>query len=122
MTDKLEKMWKSQDDFMKLLQKHRNFPQYPVDPTSKEGQKHIKNVGHDAMHELFESLHLLKNSKTHRKTEINTFAREEFIEEIVDAQKFILEMLIISGVTLEEFLVMFEHKTDVNTKRIEGNY
>lgn len=107
---------------MHLLQRKRNFPEYPVDPTSKDGQRHIKNVGHDCMHELFEALHLLKNSKQHRVTEIRSFDRDEFVEELVDAQKFLLEMLIIAGVSINEFYEQFINKTNVNIKRINGDY
>lgn len=120
--NQLETMWNQQDDFMRLLQTHRGFPLYPVELTSKDGQRHIKNVGHDAMHELFEALHLLKNSKNHRKTEIKEFDRAEFVEEIVDAQKFILEMLILAGVSREEFYEKFQEKTHINNERILGNY
>jgi len=120
--DTFKEMWKSQDDFMQLLIKHRKFPQYPVDLTSKEGQQHVKNVINDTIHELFEAVHLLKNSKNHRKTEINVFDKDEFIEELVDAQKFLLEALLLSGIELNEFLDSFKEKTKINVERILGDY
>lgn len=120
--DHLNDMWNSQIEFMKLLQKHRNFPQFPIDPTKKTDQKLLKDVGRDCMDEIFEALYLLKNSKNHRKTEIREFDLNHFIEELVDANKFLIEMLVLLGVSKEEYYEHFMKKTDVNKERIEGNY
>lgn len=120
--DTFDKFWQQQFDFMKLLQEERNFPEFPVDITTKDGQKLIKDVTHDCMHELFESIHALKNSKNHRKTEVKEFDRENFIEELVDTMKFFLEILILAGISKEEFIDSFDQKTNVNIERIKGNY
>ena len=107
---------------MKLLQKKRDFPEFPVDMASKTGQRILKEISHDCMHELFESVHMLKNSKSHRKTEVKEIDRAKYIEELVDAQKFLLEILLLSGIGEDEFYAAFLEKTSVNTSRIENDY
>lgn len=121
-TDTLDKWWKSQEDFMRLLQEKRGFPEFPVDIKSKPGQRFLKEIIHDCQDELGEARVLLKNSKNHRETEIVEFDRQGYIEELVDAEKFLLETLILSGVTLEEFKAAFEAKTDINIDRIKKGY
>lgn len=111
-----------QNDFMKLLQEKRSFPQYPVDVTSKTGQKIIKDCSHEALHELFEAIHLLKNSKSHRKTEIKEFDEDSFVEELVDCYKYLTEIFLLSGVSAEKFADIFLMKTVENNRRINEGY
>ncbi len=120
--DTFQAMWDQQSKFMKLLQKERSFPTFPVDITSKYGQKIIKDISHDCMHELFEAVHLLRNSKNHRKTEITKFDREAFLEELSDVLHFFLEICILSGITLDELVKAYVDKGNVNTKRINDGY
>ncbi len=77
-------MWEQQSEFVKLLQKKRGFPETPVDLSKKDGQKFVKSLVYETMTELFEALVHLKNSKSHRATEIKEFERNEFVEELVD--------------------------------------
>lgn len=112
----------TQKEFMDLLVEKRNFPQFPVDMASKPGQKLIKDIMYDCMGELFEAGVLLKNSKQHRKTEIEEFDRASYIEELCDCLKFWSEILILSGISAEEFIKTFEQKTQINNDRINGNY
>ena len=67
--DKLQEMWEQQKKFMELLQERRDFTKFPVDMTSKSGQKLLKGITHECMHELFEANQMLKNSKDHRATD-----------------------------------------------------
>lgn len=120
--DKLQEMWKQQYDFMKLLQKRRNFPSFPVDMSTKSGQKFLKGITHECMHELFEANLLLKNSKDHRLTDIKEFNKEEYVEELVDALHYFFEIVICSGITLEELHSSYLKKGEVNINRIENDY
>jgi len=120
--DHLDAMFAQQGDFMRLLQRERNFPEFPVDIKSKSGQKLIKDISHDCMHELFEAVHLLKNSKNHRKTEVEEFDRESFLEELVDAQHFLIEICILSGISPREFFKAYMKKGTINSSRILGGY
>jgi len=120
--DKLQEMWGQQEKFMRLLQSRRNFPEFPVDVTSKSGQKFLKGITHECMHELFEANLLLKNSKDHRATDVSEFNREDYVEELVDALHYFFEIAISSGVTLEELYEAYMDKGQTNIDRIESGY
>lgn len=120
--DMLEEMMSQQESFMNLLREKRNFPEFPVDLTSKQGQKVVKGIAYDAMHELFEAIQLLKNSKDHRATDVKDWDRPAYIEELVDHLHFFLEIVIMSGVTRAELFEAFMKKGYVNVDRIENGY
>lgn len=120
--DRLAKVWNDQTAFMRLLVERRGFPQFPVDLRSKEGQRHVKTIAQDAMGELHEAIQHLKNAKLHRATDVPDFDRAAFLEELVDALKFLFEVAILAGVSLDEFFEAYEKKTALNKKRIEGSY
>jgi len=122
MSDKLQKMWDQQFAFMKLLQEKRGFPDFPVDITSKSGQKFLKNITHECMGELFEANQELKNSKNHRATEISHIDRDAYVEELVDSLHFFFEIVIASGVTLDELYDSYMKKGEINFSRIENGY
>lgn len=122
MSDKLQQMWDQQFAFMKLLQEKRGFPDFPVDITSKSGQKFLKNITHECMGELFEANQELKNSKNHRATEIAHIDRDAYVEELVDSLHFFFEIAIASGVTLEELHSAYMKKGEINFSRIENGY
>ena len=121
-TDNLKEMWEQQRQFMELLREKRNFPQFPVDISTKEGQKFVKDMGHECMHELFEALHLLRDSKTHRQTIVGGFDRDSFIEELSDALHYFYEICILSGVSMEELFEMYMKKGEKNFNRICTGY
>lgn len=121
-TDRLQEMWEQQEDFMRLLQERRGFPEFPTDLNSKEGQKFIKAIAQDCMHELFEAVHLLKNSKDHRATEVGGFDRAAFKEELVDSLHFFFEICIAAGVSMEELHEAYIEKGQINVERIEDGY
>lgn len=120
--DRLEAMWQQQVAFMRLLQERRSFHDFPVDLTSKAGQKVIKEVSHDCMHELFEAVTLLRNSKNHRKTEVTEFARDEFVEELCDALHFFFEVCIFAGISQDELFKAYIDKGERNVTRIMEGY
>jgi len=120
--DKLQMMWDQQHKFMELLQKTRNFPEFPVDITSKPGQKFLKGITHECMHELFEANLILKNSKDHRATDVSEFDRDSYVEELVDALHYFFEIAITSGVSMEELYQAYMKKGEVNFSRIENGY
>lgn len=118
----LKDMWEQQQEFMKLLQEKRNWPEFPVDMTAKASQQHIEGIMFHCMKELFEANNHLKNSKGHRATEITDFDRAAYLEELIDAQHLLLEVAIVSGITLEEYFDVFMKKGDINTDRITHGY
>jgi hypothetical protein len=120
--DKLEKMWQDQEKFMRLLQEKRNFADFPVDVSSKCGQKLIKEMANEGIHEFVEAVQLLKNSKAHRAANITQFDLDDFVEECVDVQKYLYEVLLLAGVSVEQFFEVFEKKTMKNIRRINEGY
>lgn len=122
MEDILKRHWNDQKEFMKLLQEKRNFPSWPVNIKTKQGQKTIKEVIQDSQTELFEALQHLKNTKSHRLTENTEVDLDAYTEECVDAIKYIFEAMLLAGVTFEQYVEIFDNKTIKNTKRINGNY
>lgn len=120
--DRLESMWEQQDKFMRLLQEKRGFPQFPVDLSSKAGQKLLKNITYECMGELFEANQELKNSKSHRATDISNINRKAYVEELVDTLHYFFEIAITSGVTLEELYETYMSKGEINEDRIRNGY
>lgn len=107
---------------MLLLKERRGFPEFPVDITSKEGQRFLKGITHDCMDELFEANQHLKNSKNHRATEVKEIDRGAYVEELVDALHFFFEIAISSGVTLDELHDSYMKKGRINEHRIKSGY
>jgi len=120
--DKLHEMWEQQRKFMQLLQEHRDFPVFPVDVNTKKGQKFLKGITHECMHELFEANSALKNSKDHRATDVREFDRENYVEELVDALHYFFEIVISSGISIDELYEAYMKKGDVNVERVMSNY
>ena len=61
--DDFTKMWDQQEKFMRLLQEKRNFPNFPVDMLSKQGQKLLDEISMHLIKEVFESTQHLKIMK-----------------------------------------------------------
>ena len=120
--DMLEMMIEQQRSFMNLLQEERGFPEFPVDLTSKEGQKFLKKIAFEAMGELFEAIQHLKAGKDHRISAPGDVDREKFIEELVDCLHYFFEVVIASGVTQRELFHSYMDKGEVNKKRILSGY
>ncbi len=121
-SDRLTQMWAQQTDFMRLLQLKRGFPDFPTDITSKKGQQFLKDIRNHLMEELFEAGQHLKNAKSHRATDLPEVDREAYKEELVDALHLYFELVIASGVTLEELHDAYMAKGDVNFNRIRDGY
>jgi dimeric dUTPase (all-alpha-NTP-PPase superfamily) len=120
--DLLELMYEQQRSFMQLLQEERNFPEFPVDLSSKEGQKLLKKVAFEAMGELFEAIQHLKNSKDHRISAPSDVDRKKYVEELVDCLHYFFEVVIASGISKKELFFAYMEKGEVNVKRILGGY
>lgn len=119
--DKLAKMMEQQEKFMRLLQEKRGFPSFPVDLTSKTGQKFLKTISYECADELHESRQHLKN-KDHRATHIKDIDREAYVEELVDALHFFFEIVIASGISVDELYDAYIKKGDINVNRINNDY
>jgi len=120
--DRWEAMFQQQEAFMKLLQEKRDFPTFPLDLRKKDHQKIVKDISHDCMHELFEAVHLLKNSKAHRVTEFPEFDRESFLEELADVSHYLIEIFILLGMSPKDVFYAYMKKGTINAARITGDY
>lgn len=120
--DPWSSMFVEQCKFMRLLESARSFHHHPVDVTSKAGQKVLKEAAHECMHELFEAIHLLRNSKPHRSTDVSNFDREGFLEELADALHYLIEVFIFAGLTPSDVHDAFMRKSTVNFCRIRNGY
>jgi hypothetical protein len=122
MSDRFFDMWQQQQQFMDLLKEKRDFPSYPVNANTKSGQKILKNITHECMHELFEANLLLKNSKDHRITDLKEFDRESYVEELCDALHYFFEIAILSGISPDELYDSYIKKGKINVERVEKGY
>tara|TARA_B100001989_G_scaffold213088_1_gene162971 strand:- start:993 stop:1370 length:378 start_codon:yes stop_codon:yes gene_type:complete len=125
MDDKLENIFKKREDFMLLIKE--KFPDtypnnWPVNITEKSSQSILRETALKGVEEMFEALQHLKNWKSHRETEITSFDREEFLEEIVDAFNYFFSLMILIGVDVEEFYHAFNSKDIIIRRRIEKGY
>ena len=120
--DRLKSMFDQQENFMNLLREKRNFPNFPVDIYAKEGQKFCKLIAYEAMGELFEAIQHLQNSKSHRETNVTTLEREKYCEELGDCLHYLLEVIILSGISDDEIYEAFMKKGKVNVDRILNGY
>lgn len=120
--DRLKEMWSQQKDFMYLLCEERSFPKFPTDITSKAGQQFLEGISFHLMKELFEAGLHLKNSKSHRATEIKEVDRDAYKEELVDVLHLFFEICIAAGINLEELYDAYMKKGIVNFERIRNGY
>jgi NTP pyrophosphatase (non-canonical NTP hydrolase) len=115
-------MWIQQREFMNLLQEKRGFPEFPIDITSKAGQQLLDGISFHLMKELFEAGQHLKNSKSHRATEIKDVDKEAYKEELVDVLHLYFELCIAAGISLQELYDAYIAKGETNVKRINNGY
>lgn len=124
MSDMLQEMFRMQEAFMRrLAEDHPDYPQsWPLDISKKESQLECRKLSFDSMGELFEAVQELKNSKKHRLTDISDFDRPKFLEELVDAHKYFLEILIFVGITPDEFYDAYCKKDRILHQRLDDKY
>lgn len=120
--DMLREMWEQQRDFMLLLQEKRGQVKFPIDMETKAGQRVVKEYLHECVEECFEAIQALKNSKSHRNTEIKGFDRKHFLEECVDALHYLNESMIFADFTPEEVYDAYMKKGFINCARINSDY
>ncbi len=121
MADMLEKMFARQREFMDMLVEHDKFPEYPVDLTTKPGQRFFKEVAFNMIEELMEASFTLKN-RQHKLSDDTDFDREHFIEELGDALAFFIEGLIVCGITPEQIYDEYVRKNTIVKKRLQEGY
>lgn len=120
----LQKLFRLQETLM-LAYKSKDadrIPDWPIDISNKESQLFCRDLAFRTMEELFEAIRHLKNAKMHRQTELTDFDREEFLEEIVDALHYVLEIMVLVGVGPKELYTAYAVKNAENHDRISRGY
>lgn len=121
-SDMLRVMYEHQRDFIGLLQEMRGHPSTPFDLSDKKSQQRLRSLAYECMGELFEANILLKNSKSHRATEISEFDRDAYMEELTDVLHYFLGIVICSGISVDELFEKFMKKGSINIERIRSGY
>ena len=124
MSDKLNEMFRLRSQFMESIKEKysSSYPSWPVDVTKKRSQKALRETALKGVEEMFEALQHLKNWKTHKRKGDSTFDREEFLEEMVDAFNYFFSMLVLLGVTPDEFFNAYVVKDKKIHDRLRGDY
>ena len=122
--DRLEEIFEMRETFMKALEESKpgSYPTWPLDISTKKSQQVLRDTALKGIEEMFEALQHLKNWKPHRNTDMPEFDREEFLEEVVDAFNYFLSVLVLVGVTKDEFFESYVKKDKIIRRRIESGY
>jgi NTP pyrophosphatase (non-canonical NTP hydrolase) len=94
-----------------------------IDPSSKEGQKYLRDLALYGVEEMFEALQHLKNWKSHRIADMShTFDRDAFLEEMVDAFNYFFALMIHLDIDADEFFEAFLEKDRIINDRLNSGY
>jgi NTP pyrophosphatase (non-canonical NTP hydrolase) len=119
--DKLQDIFERQEKFMEELKLHDRLPEYPVDMTSKMGQRLIKEMIFNTIEELAEASFTLKN-KMHRIADVQVMDAGHYKEELGDALAFFVEICILSGISAKELHEEYVRKNEIVKKRLRNGY
>lgn len=119
--DKLEKCFERQTAFMEELRLNDVLPEWPVDMTTKPGQRIIKEMISNAIYELAEATAVLKN-KMHRLSDDKTLDIDHYKEELGDAFAYLLEVCILSGFTANDLYKEYRRKNEIVFDRLKNGY
>ena len=119
--DMFLKMFNRQLFFMKKLNEKGKLPNWPIDITTKEGQRIIKECIFNIIGELVEASIELKN-KIHRITDDREININHYKEELGDALAFFMEVCILSGIGATDIFKEYCRKNDIVLKRLEDGY
>lgn len=121
MSDRFEDMFAKQAEFMELLRQNDKIPEWPVDMTSKPGQRLIKETIFNLCEELFEASFTLKN-RVHRMSDARLVDMDHYKEELGDAMAYFIEVCIFSGFSPEEMYQEYIRKNQVVRDRLKKGY
>lgn len=119
--DYFDQMFKRQERFMELLREHDKLPEFPVDLTTKPGQRLCKEAMFCMVEELMEASFTLKN-KMHRITDARLLDIDHYREELGDALAFWMEICILSGFSPKQMFDEYCRKNDLVVERLRNGY
>lgn len=120
-TDMFEDIFERQKRFMEELRTDDKLPEYPVDLTTKPGQRLIKETIFNMIEELAEASFTLKN-RMHRVTDVRVLDIAHYKEELGDAFAYLIEVCILSGFTPQEIYEEYKRKNAVVSERLKNGY
>jgi hypothetical protein len=118
--DRLDSLFAMQTKLMTHLRETdpAEVPEWPIDLSDRKAQRACRDFALRATEELFEAVLMLKKWKGHRVIDQNQLDRDGFIEEIVDALHYVIEVLILTGVSSSDLHSAFVKKHAINMQRI----
>lgn len=119
--DMLETMWRLQTEFMEELKENDKMPEWPVDLTSKFGQRLVKETIFNMIEEIMEASYTLKN-RMHRVTDARAIDMEHFQEEVGDAFAYFMEVCILAGITPVQLFREYKRKNAAVRQRLKDGY
>lgn len=119
--DMLEDIFEKQTRFMEELREHDRLPEWPIDLTSKSGQRLIKETIFNTIEELSEASFTLKN-RTHRLTDVRALDIGHYREELGDAFAYLIEICLLSGISPHELYEEYCRKNKIVSERLKGGY
>ena len=122
--DRLEQIFDLRESFMSTLAdlKPGSYPEWPLDISTKESQQVLRDTALKGIEEMFEALQHLKNWKPHRDTDVPDFNSDEFLEEVVDAFNYFLSVLVLVGVSQDDFFSAYLKKDAIIRDRLTSGY
>lgn len=119
--DRLDEIFKKQTELMDMLILGDKLPEYPVDITSKGGQRLIKELIWAMVEEMAEASFILKN-RSHRFTDHTDVDFAHFKEELADAMSYFIEICKFSGITPAELHAEYTKKNVIVKQRVKDGY
>lgn len=119
--DRLEEMFRRQQELMHDLIQVDKLPEYPIDITSKHGQRQIKELTWAMVEEMAEAVILLKNH-VHHLTDRTDVDMEHFKEELADALAYFLEICVYADIGPKELFSEYCKKNAVVRGRVRDGY
>ena len=120
-SDKLDRAFALQREFMDMLVEHDKFPEYPVDLTSKPGQRFVKECAFNLIEELMEASFTLKN-RQHKLSEDTELDYDHFVEELGDAFAYFIEICHLCGITPDQLYNEYARKNHIVRNRLLSGY
>lgn len=117
MADKFDKAFTLQREFMDMLVEYDRLPEYPVDLTTKQGQRLIKEYVSNTIFELSEAAQTLRN-RNHVIKDVPELDFDHYIEELGDAFAFFMEICILSNITPDQMYNEYRRKNQIVRQRL----
>jgi NTP pyrophosphatase (non-canonical NTP hydrolase) len=121
MSDMLKRAFTLQREFMDMLVEHDKFPEYPVDLTSKPGQRFVKECAFNLIEELMEASFTLKN-RQHKLSDDNEVDLAHFREELGDAFAYFIEICHLCGISADDLYDEYSRKNHIVRQRLLSGY